>query len=369
MRAPNLTVSPRQARAFLRVRHALGPEFARVVDAVSHLGYVQLDPINVCGRMHDLILRNRVKGYAEGVLLRHLHGEGSGVRGGFEHYLPGKGILVAFPMEAWPYVVAFIGARGGGPHYYGRPLSAAELELAGHIMDRIKVDGSITSDAIEHEARSETVWGTSGRMAKTVLEALFASGRVLISGRTGFRRVYDLPERVIPASVLSLPGPGPAELAGWLVMLKLRQHRLARLRKTDVDALAKSIQPVRVDGGSPVYCLREDVGALVSSIDLEPPDDVRLLAPLDPMIYDRELTRRLWDFDYTWEVYTPKAVRRRGYYALPVLSKGELVGHVEPVADRKSRTLKVVSRRVRRVHATAHAVRGLARFLNLRPPG
>ena len=92
----------------------------------------------------------------------------------------------------------------------------------------------------------------------------------------------------------------------------------------------------------------------------------RLLAPLDPLIYDRRVTQQLWRFDYTWEVYTPAHKRVRGYYALPVLAGTELVGHVDPKADRPARRLRIISRRVRRGHAVAAAVRELVIFLGLR---
>jgi hypothetical protein len=78
-----------------------------------------------------------------------------------------------------------------------------------------------------------------------------------------------------------------------------------------------------------------------------------LLAPLDPMIYDRRVTRGLWGFDYAWEAYVPAPKRKRGYYALPVLSGTELVGHVDLKADRERGRLGVVSRSVRRGHRTA----------------
>jgi hypothetical protein len=80
----------------------------------------------------------------------------------------------------------------------------------------------------------------------------------------------------------------------------------------------------------------------------------------------RRLTQRLWDLDYTWEVYTPAHKRTRGYYALPVLAGDQLVGHVDPKADRPRRHLIVVSRRLRRGHQAAAAVRELAQFLGLR---
>jgi uncharacterized protein YcaQ len=95
---------------------------------------------------------------------------------------------------------------------------------------------------------------------------------------------------------------------------------------------------------------------------------VRLLAPLDPLIYDRRLTERLWDFSYTWEVYTPAHKRVRGYYALPVLSGDGFVGHVDPKVDREAGKLLIQGREVRRGHANAAAegIRELARFLGVR---
>ena len=92
----------------------------------------------------------------------------------------------------------------------------------------------------------------------------------------------------------------------------------------------------------------------------------RLLAPLDPLIYDRRVTAALWGFDYTWEVYTPPLKRVRGYYALPVLAGTDIVGHVDPKADRAARKLVVVSRRIRRGHVVGPATREFAQWLGLK---
>ena len=88
-----------------------------------------------------------------------------------------------------------------------------------------------------------------------------------------------------------------------------------------------------------------------------------------PVVYDRRVAERLWGFDYAWEVYTPPAKRQRGYYALPVLAGTELVGHVDPKADREAGRLRVLSRRVRRGCRVAPAVKALAAFLGLNGVG
>jgi hypothetical protein len=116
-----------------------------------------------------------------------------------------------------------------------------------------------------------------------------------------------------------------------------------------------------------VHCLAEDVHWFEERIEPETAASPLLLAPLDPMIYDRRVTRHVWGFDYTWEVYVPAPKRKRGYYALPVLAGRELVGHVDLKADREKRRLGVVSRKVSGRHRTAPAVGELARFLGLGP--
>jgi uncharacterized protein YcaQ len=123
------------------------------------------------------------------------------------------------------------------------------------------------------------------------------------------------------------------------------------------------VQTVEVDGCPKLYCLNDDL-QLLDIADV--PAAISLLAPLDPLIYDRRVTRQLWNYDYTWEVYTPPAKRVRGYYALPVLAGLELVGHVDPKADRTNQKLVVMNRSVRRGHRAAGAVRQLASFLGLK---
>jgi uncharacterized protein YcaQ len=372
-------VTREAARRFLRKALLLDSPAPDVATALAHQGYVQIDPINVCGRMHDLILRNRVAGYREGDLHSYIHRPG---RPGFEHYLPGVGVLVALPLGAWPHLVDRAHRRRNSPRGWAGRLSAREELLAQRILADIAEKGPLTSDAIKDDGRAVTAWGSDGRMAKTVLEKLFAHARVLITERRGFRRVYDLPERVLPASTLAARPAPPDATDRWVVETRLRQRRLVALRRKEIRLVEDLAQPVEVDGCPPLFCLKEDLALFEGSgekrgrgqaanldlrgagQDLQP--DPLLLAPLDPLIYDRRLARSLWDFDYIWEAYTPAAKRKRGHYALPVLSGAEIIGHVDPKADRDRRKLVIVSRRVRRGHDVAGAVRGLAAFLGLK---
>ncbi|MFM1851436.1 MAG: hypothetical protein RIS54_1120 [Verrucomicrobiota bacterium] len=366
MPAP-LVVTPDAARRFMRRALLLDEPAPDVATALAHHGFVQIDPINVCGRMHDLILRNRVRNYREGDLMRHVHGDDTPLpaeaRTAFEHHQPATGNLVVFTPDAWPHLLAAMRARTKLNSAWSGKLNKAERALAPRILEAIAKRGPLASDAFGSEGKSVQVWGAA-TMAKSAMQKLFFHGELLIAQRNGSRRLYDLPERVLPRAALAQSKPKAADSARWEALLKMRQRRLALLKRAELAAIEDLVQPVRLDGVPLLHCLRSDAALF----DAGPVGDTapRLIAPLDPLIYDRRVTQAVWGFDYTWEVYTPPAKRVRGYYALPILSGDALVGHIDPKADRPNRRLRVVARSAKRGHATAGAVRSLAQFLGLR---
>lgn len=353
----------------MRRAHRLDAPASDIASALSYHGYVQIDPLNVCGRMHDHILRNRVAGYREGALMRHLHGE-EGAKGlaaerrtAFEHHLPSSDNLVAFPLEAWPHLHEAMDERTRSSSGWLGRLTPREKEFARQILETVAETGPVLPEAFADDRRGRQVWGAA-TLAKSTLQKLFFHGRLLISGRQANRRLYDLPERVLPSGVLSGPQRTAGEIDRWLAVIRLRQHRLAALKRAELALVEDLVEAVDVEGCPTMYCLREDL-PLLDHGD-KPEAGTLLLAPLDPLIYDRRVTRQLWGFDYAWEAYTPASKRKRGYYALPVLAGLDLVGHVDLKADREKRRLAVVSRSVQRGTKTSAAIGTLARFLGLK---
>jgi len=356
----------------MRRAHGLDSPAPDIGSVLAHHGFIQIDPLNVCGRMHDHILRNRVAGYREGGLMRHLHGEEGGARlpaeerTAFEHHMPSTDILVAFPLDAWPYLHAAMSARTKRTSGWLGRLTPREREFAVTILEKLKASGPVGPEAFDDDRRGRRVWG-SATLAKATLQKLFFHGRVLIAGRQANRRLYDLPERVLPAAALAGGRRSAEEIERWLAVTRLRQHRLVALRRDELALVGDLVESVEVDGCPTLHCLREDARWFEDAGEPAPGAAAPLLlAPLDPLIYDRRVTRHLWGFDYAWEAYTPAPKRKRGYYALPVLSGTELVGHVDPKADRKRSRLMVVSRSIRRGHSARRAIEGLARFLGLK---
>jgi len=373
-----LEVDPETARRFMRRALMLDTPASTVGPVINHLGYLQIDPINVCGRMHDLIARNRVLGYREGDLMRHLHGDAVTLpperRVAFEHHFPADGasagILAAFPLSAWPYLLGAMRARAKRSGAWSGRLTPNQRDLARRVLSEIAERGPLSSEDLSDPRRSRSVWGAS-TIVKATMQKLFFHGQLLIARRSeSNRRFYDLPERVLPNSIRSSKEASAEETSRWAATMKLRQRRLCYLKRNERPCVEDLVQPVWVDGCQTLYLLKSDLPILESisakSGLYSSENTVRLLAPLDPLIYDRTLTSRLWNFDYTWEAYTPPAKRVRGYYAMPVLVGTSLVGHVDPKVDRNARKIRLNSRRVKRGHSVAGALRQLTTFLTLR---
>src|SRR3954463_11651735 len=158
-----LEITKGAARRLLRRGQGSDVPFADLTSALAHLGYVQIDPINVCGRMHDLILRNRVRGYREGDLMRHLHGGPqilpAASRLAFEHHLPTEHTLVALTLDAWPYLLAAMRRRTYGPGSWSGRLSPKQKELSTHLLAEIAARGPLSSEDFADTGRARAVWG------------------------------------------------------------------------------------------------------------------------------------------------------------------------------------------------------------------
>jgi len=361
---PLLTLTIDTARRFMRLATGLDVAFADVDAALNHLGFVQIDPINVCGRMHDHILRNRVCDYREGDLMRHLHREGP--RTAFEHHLPESSNLAALPLDAWPHLQRTMKTRAISDSTWSGSLTPAEKKLASCILARMADEGPLCSRDIESARKTKTHAWDSTTLAKSTLHKLFFHGNVLISRRDGIRRYYDLPEKVLPSATLNASMPTEAETTRWLAELKLRQRRLAMLKSSEVCALGDEIVAVSIQElpKLKLHLLRRDLPQLEKAQNCPPGTfGPLLIAPLDPIIYDRRVTEQLWDFDYRWEVYVPPQKRQRGYYALPLLHGTRFTGHADLKADREAGKLHIVSSEGR---SAKQAAKSLAVFLGLR---
>jgi uncharacterized protein YcaQ len=316
---------------------------ADLLAAIRRMCLLQIDTIHVVARSPYLVLWSRLGDYAP-AWLDELLAEGAL----FEYWAHAMCFL---PIEDYPlYRRAMIeGGRGWG--------NAAEWarnhpDLVERVMDRIRREGGMRSADFENNHKPAGGWW-NWKEEKNALECLFILGELMIARRQSFQRVYDLRSRVLQEWDDGLNAANVPSQEDVLQALTLRAVRALgvalaawvpdyfRLPKkgnlSRLEALAEEGRLRRVEiAGLPGPAFLDPSAVFVDQASL-----TTVLSPFDPLVWDRQRLRDLFNFDYTIEVYTPAARRRFGYFTLPILHNGALVGRLDPKAHRASGLFEV----------------------------
>ena len=359
-----LTITKKQAGQFILLRQGLLGDYRFIgkdgaYQYVRQAGCIQFDPVDVCGRNAELTLQSRVKGFRKKMLENLLYRDRLLV-----DYADKE--LSIWPSEDWPF---FSGYRersmAHGRQFPGIP------ELEQQAVAYIRKHGPVCSDSLPIEGTIfwhssmhwSGHWHSESPAARSVLEQLYTDGTLLIHHKSGSRKYYDLAEKYLPAELLTAPDPFPDEdaLTDWRVLRRIgavgllwNRNSTAWLginmtteqRNASFDRLEKSgrITAVQVEGiRFPLYMPGDSLPLMESVISgqEEPKARLEFLAPLDPMLWDRKLIEAVWNYQYSWEIYTPAIKRKYGYYVLPVVYGDRFIGRIEPRADRKTNILTV----------------------------
>jgi uncharacterized protein YcaQ len=326
-----------------------GSNAGHVKRAIERLGLLQIDSVNVLARAHYLPLFSRLGNYDAEHLDRAAWGRKS-QRRLFEFWAHEASLLpLSFhPLFRWRMqrAAANAGDGKGKLHEFRREKAAFIGEVRRELADRGPLAASELSNGGE---RRGPWWGWND--GKLALEWLFFAGEITTATRRGtFERVYDLTERVLPAEVLGLPTPAAEEAQRALLRMSARALGIAtegdlrdyfRLGVADTRARLGEL----VESGD---LLAAEVEGWNKPAYLDPtarqPRRIEaraLLAPFDPLIWERARTQRLFDFFYRIEIYTPLAKRKHGYYVLPFLLDDRLMARVDLKADRPNSRLLV----------------------------
>ena len=314
---------------------------ADVLATIRQIGILQIDTINVVARSPYLVLWSRLGDY----------------RPAWLDELLAQGDL----FEYWAHAACFIPIedfslfrrrmlktrRADYSTHYWSPLEHADLVQ--RILERIRLEGPLRSSDFESDHKPVGGWW-NWKDEKRALEHLFNTGELMIARREKFQRVYDLQERVLPGWDDRQACP-EEEARRALVLKTIHALGISRLEwvahyyylaKTGLAELVKGLArqgallEVEVEGWPEPAYVHPDQQELLdqaASAALQP-GLTTLLSPFDPLILDRKRTRQLFGFDFTIECYLPQAKRRYGYYALPILHRGDLVGRLAAKAHR-----------------------------------
>jgi len=314
---------------------------------IERLGLLQIDSVNVLARAHYLPLFSRLGNYPQGLLDRAAWGRKS-QRRLFEFWAHEASLL---PLDLHPLLrwrmqraAAAAGDGKGKLHRFARDRRGFIDEVRCEIRDR----GPLAASDLSNGGKARGAWwGWSD--GKYAVEWLFSAGEVTTATRRGnFERVYDLTERVLPPEVLNRPTPLAEDAQRDLLRLSARALGVAtefdlrdyfRLGGADTKARlaelaeAGDLLPVAIEGwNKPAYL--DPRARMPRKIEAR-----ALVAPFDPLVWERDRTHRIFDFFYRIEIYTPLSKRNYGYYVLPFLLGDRLVGRVDLKADRVNNRL------------------------------
>ncbi|RKR02431.1 hypothetical protein C7446_2145 [Kushneria sinocarnis] len=323
----------------------------KLLGTVRRLGALQIDSVNVVCRAHYMPLFSRLGDYDRSRLDGFNQGPPSRRRL-FEYWGHEASLL---PVEDYPlYRWRMQRAEAGGGGLWGRlkRFSREHPDFIEAMLAQIERAGPLAASELAGGGRSQgSWWGWSE--GKTALEYLFWSGRILVAHRrNSFERVYDLPERVVGRALVEQAPPAVDDAQRALVERAAGAMGVATRRdlqryfrlgagetRARIDELVEQrlLEPVSVEGwSSEAWCHVRARPAPMNGLQT-------LLAPFDPMMWDRDRAARLFGFHYRIEIYTPAARRRHGYYVLPFMHDGRLVARLDLRADRAQGLLEVIA--------------------------
>lgn len=352
------TLDNATARKIFMDRHALlepptGPcKGADLSDLITRLGFVQLDSINTVARAHDLILFSRRPRYRPNDLKQLYEKDGAL----FEHWTHDAATI---PIAFYPWWRMRMQRDADLLIKRWRNWRRDGFEgLFQSVLDHIRDHGPCcTSDLGKNEKKGSGGWW-DWNPSKTALEYLWRSGALTVVGRDNFRKRYDLTERVIE-NTRHNDVPSEAQTVDWCCNAAL--DRLGFATSGELAAFWRHATTAETRA----WCAQAKASGEIIEIDLQnadgsrrktfarpeliegptpkisPTKRLRVLSPFDPMLRDRKRTKRLFNFDYTIEIFVPEAKRQYGYYVFPILQGDQIVGRVDMKAHRDRDTLHV----------------------------
>ena len=326
---------------------------AQVKKLMRRLGSVQYDPLNVVGRNPDLVFQSRIKSFTADLLEGLLYKERYLVDGWDKE-------MSIFPSAEWPRFARIRQAEAEDVRNYLAYRGQGDvLKHLPQVMEELRKRGPLGSRELQMGALGKGNWRHS-QVSGAALGYLYTNGELGIHSKKNAVKTYAPIETLLPGKIVNAsdPFPGEDDFFEWYFLRRIGSlgaywlrsgpgwlgHYLSNpdLRKKTLKTLEekKLIIPLVVpEINETFYMRRKDLPVLNEKNQYD--GAMRFLAPLDNMLWDRLMVKKVFDFEYTWEVYVPVPKRKYGYYVLPVLYHNNLIARFEPVKHEKGQPLAV----------------------------
>lgn len=330
-----------------------------IMTIFNRLGCIQYDPLNVVGRNPDLVLQSRIHNYNKYDLIHLLYKERQLIDAWDK-------MLSIYPTSNWPSFNRVRESDGQGTIATLKYRNSIEaLDLTDSIKQLIADKGPLQASKLKSPTTLESLWGHR-KLSSAALDYLFSIGQLGIWGKSNTQKVYDLIENIIPSDILNTPEPFQTkeDFLDWYVLRRINAVGLLwnknggawlgyhtqnkGLRTQSIKRLLKnnSIHKVTIESISEdFYMATTSLSLLNKTLNTtkRPRKEVRFLAPLDNLMWDRDFIETLFKFKYRWEVYTPVIKREFGYYVLPILYGNDLIGRIEFDYYRSENDLNIIN--------------------------
>ncbi|MCY4192482.1 MAG: winged helix DNA-binding domain-containing protein [Rhodospirillaceae bacterium] len=354
-----LSISAEQSRRLILNLQGLTDPHGRrfdasgLLEAITRMGFVQVDSIQTVHRAHHMILYSRNRTYRPKMLNRLLEKD----RALFEHWTHDASVIPTAFYPVWRHKFRRT-ARSVRTKYRKWHGLDFEQEI-GPLLELIAEKGPVRARDLENSAKRTSHGWWDWHAGKTALEFLWHIGELAITRREAFQKVYDLSRNVLPAEAFEAEIPEEAfidwacrtalerlgfgtagEIAGYWNLVSTREADAWAKARLGVDVLEACVEGVDSISRARIIYARPDLESVIAQCT-KPPPTLRVLSPFDPLIRDRKRLSHLFGFDYRIEVFVPKAKRQYGYYVFPLLEGDRMIGRIDMTADRKAERLDV----------------------------
>ncbi|MHA2362791.1 MAG: DNA glycosylase AlkZ-like family protein [Candidatus Hodarchaeales archaeon] len=320
---------------------------------IKEHGLVQLDPLNPAGRYHDLFFLARVPDYNIGDFEKIVYPE----KLIFEAFSPN---LSAISVEHFPIYYSRMDKKNLHQYYQFnlKKFEKVNPDLLDNLLQVVKEKGLIKSSDLAHLGKADPSYASwkSSRLSGTGLEFLWLLGKLVVAQRNDqFHKSYDIIENYIPKRYLNKKIITENEFLYQRFIIQQKSYPLIALGNVNYSKTKLKIGKTK-QFNPEWFMTQDEYGPKILQLegskkgisvpyywkkllDEDIDNECRALGPLDPLIWDRDLTKLVFDYDYTWEVYKKKKDRKWGYYVYPLLYNQDLIGRLEAKMDKKSNIL------------------------------